>query len=55
MKAGLISVFLLAMAGNLTGCGQKGPLYRDAPAKVDAVTEPGAGQAASESEERRSR
>jgi len=55
MKAGLITVFLLAMAGNLTGCGQKGPLYRDAPAKVDAVKEPGARQAGSESEEHRSR
>jgi predicted small lipoprotein YifL len=55
MKAVFISVFFLAMAGHLSGCGQKGPLYGDAPTKVDAVKEPGAEQAGSESEEHRSR
>jgi predicted small lipoprotein YifL len=29
MKAGLITVFVLVLAGLLSGCGQKGPLYQD--------------------------
>lgn len=38
MKAGLTMVFLLTLmgtlAGTLSGCGQKGPLYREAPAEA---------------------
>lgn len=36
MKAGLIAVFMLALAASLPGCGQKGPLYQEVPAQVDA-------------------
>lgn len=32
-------MFLLVMAGFLAGCGQKGPLYREAPADGDAAAE----------------
>lgn len=31
MKPGQTVVFLLVMAGFIAGCGQKGPLYREAP------------------------
>lgn len=32
-------MFLLVMAGFLAGCGQKGPLYREAPADSDTAAE----------------
>jgi predicted small lipoprotein YifL len=32
-------MFLLVMVVFLVGCGQKGPLYRQAPASDDAATE----------------
>jgi len=32
-------MFLLVMVAFLVGCGQKGPLYRQAPASDDAATE----------------
>jgi predicted small lipoprotein YifL len=39
MKPGLITVFLLVLTGLGAGCGQKGPLYRDAPTQSNAETE----------------
>ena len=36
MKAGLIAVVMLMLAGQLSGCGQKGPLYQEAPAEPSA-------------------
>jgi|GEM_PF-1239986 predicted small lipoprotein YifL len=36
MKAWLVTVFVLAMAGGMSGCGQKGPLYQDAPTQTSA-------------------
>ncbi len=32
-------MFLLVMVAFLVGCGQKGPLYRPAPASDDVTTE----------------
>lgn len=32
-------MFLLVMAGFIAGCGQKGPLYREAPSDNDAAAE----------------
>jgi len=32
-------LLLLVMAGFLVGCGQKGPLYREAPASDDTASE----------------
>lgn len=32
-------MFLLVVVGFLVGCGQKGPLYREAPASENAVVE----------------
>ncbi len=32
-------MFLLVMVAFLVGCGQKGPLYRQAPASDDTATE----------------
>lgn len=32
-------MFLLVMAGFIAGCGQKGPLYREAPSEDAAATE----------------
>ncbi len=42
MKAGLITVFLLVLSGLVAGCGQKGPLYREAPAPAQTNVEPAA-------------
>ena len=42
MKPGQTLTFLLVMVVFLVGCGQKGPLYSQAPASDDAAT----GQAA---------
>ena len=39
MKPGQIIMFLLVMAGFLAGCGQKGPLYREAPVDGEAASE----------------
>jgi len=39
MKPGQTIIFLLVMVGFLVGCGQKGPLYRQAPASDDKATE----------------
>lgn len=41
MKAGLITVFFLVATGLMAGCGQKGSLYREAPAqtKVEAAVD----------------
>jgi predicted small lipoprotein YifL len=55
MRAGLITIFVLAMAGGLSGCGQKGPLYQDVPATTGAAEESVAEQSASDSEEDRPR
>ncbi len=41
-------MFLLVMAGLLAGCGQKGPLYREAPTDTNTATEQ-----ASDSDQRR--
>ena len=38
MRAGLITLVVLVLAGTLSGCGQKGPLYHDAPEQVSAGT-----------------
>ncbi len=40
-------MFLLVMAGLIAGCGQKGPLYREAP------SDPTAAEQASDSEQGR--
>ncbi len=32
-------MFLLVMAGFIAGCGQKGPLYREAPSENDTAAE----------------
>lgn len=40
MKAALTTGFLLVLAGSMLGCGQKGPLYREAPAEVSAEQTP---------------
>jgi len=54
MKAGLITVLLLVLAGNLSGCGQKGPLYRESPAQAASVKTPDAEKdPASDAEETR--
>lgn len=50
MNAGLITVFVLVMAGFLSGCGQKGPLYQETPAEAEAEQ-----STAPESDEHRSR
>jgi len=39
MKPGQTLTFLLVMVVFLVGCGQKGPLYRQAPASDDAAAE----------------
>ena len=45
MKAGLITLILLVLAVSLSGCGQKGPLYRELPdqkspeTKIETETE----------------
>ena len=39
MQPGQTILFLLVMVGFLVGCGQKGPLYREAPASDGAVSE----------------
>ncbi|MCL7945603.1 lipoprotein [Marinobacter sp. ATCH36] len=39
MKPGQAIMFLLVMAGFIAGCGQKGPLYREAPSDSDTATE----------------
>ncbi|WP_421841311.1 LPS translocon maturation chaperone LptM [Marinobacter algicola] len=39
MKPGQTFMFLLVMVAFLVGCGQKGPLYRPAPASDDVTTE----------------
>lgn len=39
MKPGLILLLLLVLAGLAAGCGQKGALYRDAPAQSNTETE----------------
>ncbi|MDX1552387.1 MAG: lipoprotein [Marinobacter sp.] len=39
MKPGQTIIFLLVMAGFIAGCGQKGPLYREAPSGNDAAAE----------------
>ncbi|WP_420390407.1 LPS translocon maturation chaperone LptM [Marinobacter sp.] len=39
MKPGQTLMFLLVMVAFLVGCGQKGPLYRQAPASDDTATE----------------
>lgn len=38
MRAGQITLVVLVLAGTLSGCGQKGPLYHDAPEQVSAGT-----------------
>lgn len=55
MKAGLITVFVLLVTAGLNGCGQKGPLYRDLPAKTDVTEESIDGQSVSGIEEDRPR
>lgn len=37
MKPGQTIIFLLVMAGFVAGCGQKGPLYREAPSGNDTA------------------
>lgn len=39
MKPVQTILFLLVMAGFVAGCGQKGPLYREAPSGSDTATE----------------
>ncbi|MBL3557978.1 MULTISPECIES: LPS translocon maturation chaperone LptM [Marinobacter] len=39
MKPGQTIIFLLVMAGFIAGCGQKGPLYREAPSGTDTAAE----------------
>ncbi|HKK55024.1 LPS translocon maturation chaperone LptM [Marinobacter sp.] len=39
MKPERILVLLLVLAGLAAGCGQKGSLYRDAPAQSNTETE----------------
>lgn len=39
MKPGQIILFLLVMVGFIAGCGQKGPLYREAPTDNDTAAE----------------
>lgn len=39
MRPGQTILFLLVMAGFIAGCGQKGPLYREAPSDNDTVAE----------------
>ena len=39
MKPGQIIMFVLVTAAFLAGCGQKGPLYREAPAENDTASE----------------
>lgn len=39
MKVGLITLILLVLGVSLSGCGQKGPLYREAPGQNSAETE----------------
>lgn len=41
MKAGLIVLVLLVMAGGLSGCGQKGPLYQEEPGQESAEKDAG--------------
>lgn len=36
MRAGLITLVFLVLAGGLSGCGQKGPLYHEAPEQPSA-------------------
>lgn len=36
MKAGLITMIFLVLAGALSGCGQKGPLYQEEPGQESA-------------------
>jgi predicted small lipoprotein YifL len=43
MKPGQTIVFLLVMAGFIAGCGQKGPLYREAPSGNDTAAEQASG------------
>lgn len=39
MKPGQIILFLLVMVAFIAGCGQKGPLYREAPTDTDTAAE----------------
>ncbi|MFN2362107.1 MAG: lipoprotein [Marinobacter sp.] len=39
MKPGQTILFLLVIAGFIAGCGQKGPLYREAPSDNDTAAE----------------
>jgi len=40
MKAAFTTVFFMVLAGSMVGCGQKGPLYRDAPSEVSTEKAP---------------
>ena len=39
MKPGQTIIFLLVMVAFIAGCGQKGPLYREAPSGNDTTAD----------------